>query len=94
MYDKIIIRRANASDAEALERLAQLDSSRVPEGELIVASIGGELRAAMPESGGTGIADPFHYTEEILEAMTASTGADMARPRVRRRGLLTALRLA
>jgi hypothetical protein len=94
MHDKIIIRRAHSGDAEALDRLAQLDSSRVPEGELIVALVDGDLRVAVPESGAAPIANPFHYTEELLDAIKAASGDDRAGIRVRRRPILSALRLA
>jgi hypothetical protein len=94
MHDKIIIRRAHAADAEALDRLAQLDSSRVPEGDLMVALVDGDLRAAVPESGGRPIADPFHYTDELIDAIKACAGDDRASIRLRRRPILAALRLA
>ena len=94
MNATVTIRPANLSDNAALERLAQLDSSHVPEGNLIVAYVGDDLRAAMPESGGPAIADPFHYTEELLDAIKACAGDDRARIRMRRRSVPTALRLA
>jgi hypothetical protein len=92
MHDKIIIRRAHSGDFEALDQLAQLDSSHVPEGDVIVALVDGEVRAAMPEGGGDAIANPFHYTDELVEALKVCSGEE--RLRMRRRPLLAALRLA
>ena len=40
------IRQARPADAAALERLAALDSSQVPAGELLLAEVGDELWAA------------------------------------------------
>jgi hypothetical protein len=94
MNETITIRPANLNDTEAIERLAQLDSKPVPEGNLIVGCVGDDLRAAMSESGGPAIANPFHYTEELLDAIAACAGDDRARIRTRRRGIQTALRLA
>ena len=55
----IVIRRANEDDALALSRLAQLDAARLPEGELLVAEAGGEIRAALRIEDSAYVADPF-----------------------------------
>jgi hypothetical protein len=57
--DRVTIRRSRPGDRVALERLAQLDSRRLAEGQLLVAEVDGELRAALPVAGGAAIADPF-----------------------------------
>jgi hypothetical protein len=57
--DSLIIREAQPADAAALERLAALDSGRVPSGRLLVAEADGEIQAAVPLAGGPAIADPF-----------------------------------
>src|SRR5262249_36299925 len=62
VYDGVTIRRSHVSDRAALRRLAQLDSQRLADGELLVAEVDGELRAAVPLAGGGPIADPFRPT--------------------------------
>jgi hypothetical protein len=89
--DDIIIRTAHESDGEALRRLAALDSSSVPAGDVLVAEVDGELRAALGVRGRQVVADPFHPTAglvELLAARAASvraarlTRADRARARL------------
>ena len=69
VYDGVTIRRSHASDRAALRRLAQLDSRRLAEGELLVAEIDGELRAALPLAGGGAIADPFRPTAPLVSLL-------------------------
>jgi hypothetical protein len=73
--ETLTIRVAVSADAAALNRLAQLDSApppaRVP---VLVAEVGGELRAALPLDGGPAIADPFRRTAELVAIL-----ADRAR---------------
>src|SRR5207248_246491 len=58
---EITIRPAYADDHEALTRLAALDSARhAPPSPLVIAEVGGELRAALSLHDGSSIADPFH----------------------------------
>jgi hypothetical protein len=69
--DPILIRPATSADASAIERLAQLDSAPVPAGELLVAEVAGELRAAVRVDGRATIADPFQRTAAIVDLLTA-----------------------
>lgn len=63
----IAIRKATADDAVALRRLAALDAAPAePAGDLLVAVVDGEIRAALPVAGGRAIADPFHPTAELV----------------------------
>jgi hypothetical protein len=55
----ISLRRAVSSDAPALNRLAQLDSKRLPSGTHLVAERDGVLIAALAQPSGATIADPF-----------------------------------
>jgi hypothetical protein len=64
-----ILRPARTDDGRALERLAALDSARLPAGRLLVAEVEGELWAAVPLCGGTAIADPFRPTAELVELL-------------------------
>jgi len=60
--EPLIIREAQPTDVAALERLAALDSGRVPSGRLLVAEADGKIQAAVPLAGGPAIADPFQST--------------------------------
>lgn len=62
----LTIRPAFPDDAAALERLAQLDSSEVPTGELLIAEVDGGPAAAMAIQGGAVIADPFQPTAALI----------------------------
>jgi hypothetical protein len=66
----IMIRAAGSEDVEALDRLAQRDSRAVPEGELLIALVGTEVRAAISLVSGETVADPFHPTEELVDMLT------------------------
>jgi hypothetical protein len=82
------------ADAAALSRLAQLDSARPPGPEqVLVAEVGGELRAALPLDGGPVIADPFQPTADLV-AMLAERARQLvpqsSRRSARRWGLVRA----
>jgi hypothetical protein len=81
--ETLTIRIAVSADAAALGRLAQLDSVPPPAPvPLLVAEVGGELRAALPLDGGPAIADPFWPTAELV-ALLAERRRQLA-PRTRR----------
>jgi hypothetical protein len=65
----LTLRHANAADDDALVRLAALDSSRVPSGELLVGELDGTLVAALSVDTGAVIADPFEHTAAIVESL-------------------------
>ena len=62
----ITIRLATEDDAIALKRLAQLDGTRLPEGELLVAEADGEIRAALRVADSAYVADPFFPSRELV----------------------------
>jgi hypothetical protein len=64
--DPIMIRLATERDAPAIARLAVLDSSPALDGALLVAEVGGELRAALRVSDHAVIADPFHPSAGLI----------------------------
>ena len=82
--ETVTIRLAVSADAPALSRLAQLDSAPAP-GPLpiLMAEVGGELRAALPLDGGPAIADPFRRTAELV-AMLAERARQLEVPGSRR----------
>jgi hypothetical protein len=66
----VTIRWALASDLSALERLASLDSKRLPAGPLLVAEVGDELWAAFSMLDGIAIADPFRPSGDLVGLLT------------------------
>jgi hypothetical protein len=67
----LTIRHAIAADEADLTRLAALDSSRVPSGELLVAQLDGDLVAALSIDTSAVIADPFEHTAAIVDSLRA-----------------------
>ena len=65
----LTIRHAAAHDMKPLQRLAALDSRRVPSGELFVAEVDGRLLAATSIDTGAVIADPFEHTAAIVDLL-------------------------
>ena len=82
--DSITIRHARPEDVDAIARLAQRDSAELPTGELLVAAVGGELRAAISLERGETIADPFHRTSELVRLL--NTRCTQLRPEAGMRG--------
>jgi len=65
----LLIRPARGSDVDALHRLAELDSARIPGGDLLVAEADGALVAAHAPATGATIADPFRHTAAVVEVL-------------------------
>jgi hypothetical protein len=65
----VLIRAARGSDGAALGRLAELDSARVPAGDLIVAEADGTLIAAHSPDARKSIADPFRPTADVVRLL-------------------------
>jgi hypothetical protein len=65
----ITIRPSSTNDRPAIRRLAELDARTAPTGEMLLAIVCGELRAALPVAGGEATADPFHPTTELVELL-------------------------
>jgi hypothetical protein len=93
--ERVVLRRAQRQDANALDRLAALDGVRRPAGELMLAEVEGEILAAVPVEGGRAIADPFRPTADLVDLLRARTlllagraeirGLRRLRPRLRLR---------
>jgi hypothetical protein len=93
----VTIRRATWADARAIERVAQLDSRRAPEGDVLVAEVDGEVIAAKQLGARETIADPFRPTESVVRLLEIRAEQMRAADSVRadalpRRGLRRALR--
>jgi hypothetical protein len=84
----ITIRPSHADDQVAVRRLAALDSAPVPREPLLLAEVGGELRAAISLRDGARIADPFHRTAQLVELLELR-GAQRSTRRQRRGPLRT-----
>jgi hypothetical protein len=69
MDDTITIRHSTCGDREGIVRLGELDGRPAPAGEMLLAFVDGELRAALPLSGGEPLADPFHPAADLLELL-------------------------
>ncbi len=67
----VTLRQYSAEDHGPLARLAALDSSKPPPQPVVVAEVGGELRAALSLSDGSLVADPFHLTQGVAELLGA-----------------------
>ena len=77
------IRQARHADAAALERLASLDSSRAPRGDVLLAEVGDELWAAFSLEDGHHIADPMRPSADAV-LMLAQRGRQLRRDDRRR----------
>ena|SRR5688500_6670109 len=87
--DSISIRSFTDSDARAVRVVAQRDSSTVPAGMLLVAEVGGRVRAALSLDTGEVVADPFAPSAELVDLLRARARQLNGRPaRRRRRGLV------
>ena len=77
----LTIRSAIAADAPWLERLAALDSRRLPDGRLVVAERDGQIVAAVSESTLEAVADPFQRTADAVVLLRShAIGRRNARP--------------
>ena len=87
--DHVVIRPAGPRDGEALRRLAELDSARVPRGQVLLAEVDGAVVAAVGVTGAQAVADPFRRTADIVELLRMR--ARQLGTRARRQGMLTGL---
>jgi hypothetical protein len=85
MVDSVTIRLARDEDAVALLELAVLDSAAQPEGEVLIADVGGRPTAALELATGRVIADPFEETAQLVELLRLRARALLDPPRERSR---------
>jgi len=79
----ISLRRAVSSDAASLDRLAQLDSKRLPAGSHLVAERDGVLVAALAQPSGETSADPFVPSADAVALLREWAQQRTALPRRR-----------
>jgi hypothetical protein len=72
------MRPAGLADATALERLAALDSSHVPTGDVLLAEVGDELWAALSLADGHAVSDPMRPAADAV-LMLAQRGRQLGR---------------
>jgi hypothetical protein len=89
----LIIRYATADDAEALRRLAALDSARQLQGAVLVAEVAGEPWAAISLEDYHAVADPFRPSGELVWLLV-ERARDLERGRSGRKGRALRLRTA
>jgi hypothetical protein len=80
---EITIRAARAEDKGEIARVAARDTHELPEGKLLVAMVGSDVRAAISLADGTIIADPFHRTAELVAMLKIRAGAVRRAPRAK-----------
>jgi hypothetical protein len=69
------VRFARSEDAGALWRIAQLDDAHELAGEILVATIGADVVAAVSLEDGRVIANPFVLTSDAVELLRGSATA-------------------
>jgi hypothetical protein len=77
MTDAITIRHSREEDRVPIARLAALDDRPVPRGQVLLAFVEGELRAALPLGRGELVADPFHLTQQIVDLLRFRAGQEL-----------------
>jgi len=86
----LTIRHATTSDEFAVRRLAVLDSSSPPTGDVLLAEMDDELWAALSLDTGAVVADPFRPSRDLVDLLRlrANGLAGEARGRTRARAHL------
>jgi hypothetical protein len=89
-YMNLTIRHATTSDEFAVRRLAVLDSSSPPTGDVLLAEMDDELWAALSLDTGAVVADPFRPSRDLVDLLRlrANGLAGEARGRTRARAHL------
>ena len=87
----LVLRPATSTDTADLERLAALDSARPLDGEVMLAHVDGDVRAAFSVDTGRSVADPFYPSLELVPLLRTAAGQRPRRSRVRRRAARFAL---
>jgi hypothetical protein len=83
----LTIRRATTTDEFAVRRLAALDSSFPPTGEVLLAEMDDELWAALSLDTGAAIADPFRPSGDLVDLLRFRAAGHAGEARGRGRAL-------
>jgi hypothetical protein len=67
--EAVVIRLAGGRDRDPLVRLAALDCAPRLAGDVLLAEVAGEIRAALELASGRMIADPFRPTAELKDLL-------------------------
>jgi hypothetical protein len=86
----VSLRVAHDDEADVVRRIAELDNSRPPAGEVLLALVDGEAVAARSLSDGRVVANPFVRTADAvallgIRAAQLSGSSELERARARRR---------
>ncbi len=87
------IRQARHADAAAVARLAAIDSSHAPHGDVLLAEVGDELWAALSLDDGHAVADPLRPSADAV-LILGQRGRQLRRGRRSRAGGRPHLRFA
>jgi hypothetical protein len=82
----LTIRHATTADEFAVRRLAVLDSSSPPTGDVLLAEMDDELWAALSLDSGAAIADPFRPSGDLVDLLRLRAGGLVGEARGRGRG--------
>ena len=80
----LVLRPATTADSADLERLAALDSARPLTGDVMLARVDGDLRAALSLETGRSVADPFYPSLALVPLLRTAAGEGRSRRRTRR----------
>jgi hypothetical protein len=81
----LTIRHATTADEFAVRRLAVLDSSSPPTGDVLLAEMDNELWAALSLDSGAAIADPFRPSGDLVDLLRLRAGGLVGEARGRGR---------
>ena len=70
MADSLTIRLSTEADRQRIRALADLDSGRPPDGDVLLAEVHGRMVAAIGMDGAL-IADPFERTAGVVRVLRA-----------------------
>jgi hypothetical protein len=74
LRSNVTIRSAGVDDRELLRRLAALDCTEAPVGQVLLGEVDGEPRVALELCTGRFVADPFHRSEEVRLLLAVRAG--------------------
>jgi hypothetical protein len=82
----VTIKLSTEADQERIRRLAELDSGRAPQGDVLLAEVNGRLLAAIGMDG-TVVADPFERTTAVVKMLRSQLAGKPPRAPLGRRRL-------